>query len=336
MSAANKQRFCVVMILGTLISSAFSDTGFLLNNGDRITGRIVSETTNQVVLATAWGGEWIVPVSQIAGRTNASSVSPALSVMSGATTNGSLPDRGGKVSSPGGALLPGSKNNGLANTNKTFGLDVQVGASVQYNQVSSDNFSGLLKGVYSGERFRNITEIQGAYGRAGTKVSINRMSGSDRSEYDFGKSRRAFFFDALAAGYDQVREVDLTYDDSLGVGYKFIKRKNFLLNADVGVNYQEEFFSDGTHPSYVSLRFSETMAWTIMPRLTLEEKLEFYPHIVEMRVYRFRFECGVSYKLNESGSVYLMTSVVDIFDKKPARGVLPNDLQIVSRIGLKF
>src|SRR5436190_16421345 len=62
-------RWTLFLVLCALPGVAWSEITVLqLKNGDRITGTIVSEDTNRVVLTTAWTKEVVVPVSQIERR----------------------------------------------------------------------------------------------------------------------------------------------------------------------------------------------------------------------------------------------------------------------------
>src|SRR5882672_1411492 len=57
----------LLLLAGGRVWSAESTT-LVLRNGDRITGVIKSEDTNQVILVTPWVKELVVPTSQIQQR----------------------------------------------------------------------------------------------------------------------------------------------------------------------------------------------------------------------------------------------------------------------------
>jgi len=340
MPAANKQLLFSISLVLALAFPALSQTVLLLKNGDRISGRVLEENDRQIILAAPWGAQVTVPCNQVSARQNDASDALAAAPLAGQTntptlTNSPAPTRASGLSL---TSAPGScaSSNSLAQTNKTLSLDVQLGASVHYNQVSSDSYSGLLKSAFTGEQNRAFAECLGAYGRAGTNISANRVAGTLRGERDLPNFRRAFLFDAASMSYDEVRKIDMAYDDGLGVGYKFVSRKNFSFSAEMGSDYQEEYFTGGAHPCYFSMRVAETMRWNLLPRLSLDQKTEYYPHWGDFGSFRLCAEGALNYKLNDSGSIYLTASLTDTYDTNPAHGVLPNDLLIASRIGLKF
>jgi len=160
------------------------------------------------------------------------------------------------------------------------------------------------------------------------------MNGSVRVELDIEKSKRVFLFDAAGAGYNEIRKIDLSYDDSFGLGYKLIAATNVTLSADIGVNYQKQYFSDETSKDYGALRLGELMAWKISSKWFLDEKFEFYPRFTDVGEFRMRFEANLRYLLTHSLNLNL--TVIDQFDTQPAPGVTRNDLLLRVTLGIKL
>ena len=322
-----------------------------LKNGDRITGKIISENTNEVVVTTTWLKDVTVPISQIEKREKI----PVPAVPLAATNS---------VAQTGTNVVARSGTNAVTKTvgppiqpkpPKRWNFDAQLGVNLQFNQKSSELYYSTIKANYIGLRYRDIFDYKANYGRTdGTNVTADNMNGSARTEYDLTPNKRAFLFNAVGAGYDEIRKIDFTYDESVGVGYKFIDQTNFVFSADSGLNYQEEFFhqqittstaTNGTRkviitnpPSkdYMSLRFGETAVWKINSRMNWDEKMEFYPRLTSWSDYRLRVESNLSYKINLDGHLYLNLTFIDAYDTKPAANVTQNDLQIRSTLGVKF
>ncbi len=319
-----RPQWLVIFILCAALASP-AQTALQLKNGDRISGKIVSEDTNQVVIATSWGTQQTLPLSLIEKRVElpGAVVPPLTNAPALAATNAAPPP---KIVAPPVVAKPP----------KLWNFDIQLGANLEVNQLQSETYNGSLRANYLGPLLRHNICYNGSYGRADGVVSANRMDGNIRSEYDFTKGKRAFVFNAVGAGYDTVRKVDITYDESAGVGYKFLTMPKLSMSGDVGMNYQEQFFSDRTRTDYLSLRVGESLGWCVTPRLGIDEKAEFYPHLTRIGDYRVRLEVNTTYKLNPLGNIYLNFSVIDVYDTTPAAGVTPNDLQVRSTLGLKF
>jgi hypothetical protein len=217
---------------------------------------------------------------------------------------------------------------------KRWVIDAQIGADLQYNQSERRLYYGRAKWTYGKERFRSIVDYLANYGKTDGILSANDMNGSVRVEFDVEKSKRVFLFNAAGAGYNEIRKIDLGYDDSFGLGYKLIARTNLTLNADIGVNYQKQHFSDGTSKDYGALRLGELMGWKISPKWILDEKLEFYPRFTDIGDYRMRFETTLRYLL--SNNLNLNIAVIDQYDTQPAPRVTRNDLLVRATLGFKF
>jgi len=339
-----------------------------LRNGDRISGNIISENTNQVVFSNAWTKEISIPLAEILSReTNA--LPAVTNVTTAATTN----------------LAPTTKTNTLptpatnppvvvkpiavpvpvpvvvatpkpkARAFKDWHGDAQVGMDVGINQNNRELYYGRFKVTYAPvsdgvspgnskliDRFRNTFEYNASYGTVTTdkpgggtetKVSANQMNGSSKTDFDIALGKRAFVYNLAGAGYDEIRKIDFRYEIGPGIGYHLFAHSNFVMNIEAGLNYQAQYFQNNTETERVYYRFAEDFTWKISKRLTLDEKFEIFPE-VGFEEYRMRFESNLRYWLLENISFNL--TVLDTYDTQAAPNVDKNDLQIRSSVGVKF
>ena len=84
----------------------------------------------------------------------------------------------------------------------------------------------------------------------------------------------------------------------------------------------------------VYYRFAELCKWTITPKFSLDQKLEYFPQWDDVSEYKLRFEANLRYWLRSNLSINF--TVINLYDTRVALGVEPNDLQIRSSIGVKF
>jgi hypothetical protein len=195
-------------------------------------------------------------------------------------------------------------------------------------------YTGDFKADYGDPktRFRHTFDYHVRYGKVDNVPSANNMNGLIRTEFDIAK--KIFIFNAAGAGYDHIRKIDFSYEDSFGIGYTLIKMTNFVLSVDGGVNYQKQFFSNGQEPEVFSPRLGEKSSWKISSKFEVSQTFEFYPRSGDFEDYRLRAEGILRYLLNDHISLNLR--VAEIYDTRPAPGVTPNDLQINSTIGFRF
>jgi hypothetical protein len=285
-----------------------------LRNGDRITGVVISETTNRLVLTNTWSSAITVPQDTILRR---ETVKAATVPVTNVVTKPS------PVSPPTPPPKPGMLLSG----------EIQVGADLGFSEKNHQVYSGRAKVSLIYHRLRNLFDYSFSYGRTEGIVSANRMDGSAKTDYDL--TSRLYTYNLMGAGYDEIRKIDSRFEIGPGLGYYLVKRTNFLFKTEAGVNYQAQYFTDDTQNELFFYRFAEEAAWKITPRLTLDEKFEFFPQVEDFfGRYRFRFESNLRYAL--LNNLFFTITVLDQYDTAPPAGVGPNDLQVKSTLGVKF
>lgn len=328
----------VFLLLLALCWSAGAQQVILqLKNGDRLTGKIVLETTNQVAFTTIWSNNIAIPVDWITNRQTIALL---------AATNAVAPTNVVVIAPPAKPIPPPAPVVLIPKKPQLWHYEAQVGVNLQYNQQTSQLYFGMFKTVFTGDRWRHTMDLRANYGKTDQTVSANNLYSTWRVEHDVDKAKRTFVFNAMGSGYDQLRQIHFTYDESIGAGYKFIERPNFTFTGDSGANYQKQYFyhyvfqppqpEPPTAPDSFALRVAEVMTWKINPRLSWDEKFEFYPRLTSWSDYRFRAESNLAYKLNSSGSLFLTLGIVDLYDTEPAANVSRNDLAVHSALALKF
>jgi putative salt-induced outer membrane protein YdiY len=303
------------LVLFAAMRSAGEEVILHLRNGDRITGFVISETTNRVVLTNAWSAALSVPQDTIVRR-------EAVKAPQSAATNviAKMPPVSAAPTPPPkpGMLLSG---------------EVQLGADLGFSEKNHQIYTGRAKVSLGYHRLRNLFDYSFSYGRTEGTLSANRMDGSAKTDYDL--TRRLYTYSLLGAGYDEIRKIESRFETGPGMGYHLIKRTNFVFKTEAGFNYQAQYFTDNTKNELFFYRFAEDAAWKLSSRLTLDEKFEFFPQVEDFfGRYRFRFETNLRYAL--LNNLFFTLTALDQYDTDPPAGVGPNDLQVRSTIGMKF
>src|SRR3954452_13477472 len=140
----------------------------LLRNGDRLTGTIVSQDTNRIVLSTPWIKELTVPLSQISKR---EPVPPAQkpanpAVGAGATAGGPLP-----------TLPPKAK---------LIAGEFMLGTDLGFSEKNRQLYTGRAKVIVAYQQFKNTFDYDFSYGRNDGLVSANRMDRFAKADMDLG------------------------------------------------------------------------------------------------------------------------------------------------------
>jgi hypothetical protein len=319
-----------VVLLCALCSGARAQNVILyLKSGDRVSGRIVSEYTNRVVLSNSWTQELTVPLAEIAQR----EILLAKGTNHIAGTNAVA-----KVKLPAPPTPPPLF--------KHWKGEAEVG--LDYTDSTSDQrtYHGRFKLSYElpyeanpKNFFRNSLDYELAYGKTSQKnggtnttvTSADRMGMSDKTTADFDTHWYAYNLGGV--GYDRVRNISLAAEEGPGLGYHLLTRSNLTANVESGANYQIQYNTDKTRSRDFFFRFAEDTTWKLNPRTTFTEKIEFFPR-VNLAEYRVRAEATISYNLWRY--IYWNTTVRDNYDTTPAAKVQGNEFEVHSALGVKF
>jgi putative salt-induced outer membrane protein len=317
----------LLAMLGLLFTAAPSYAAdnlvFHLRNGDRITGRVVSEDIHQVTVFTVWKQDLVIPIDEITKREKAEGRPIVASPMPPIKKDEAKPS---EKTAPAAATAVKPKPSNV------WHGDIQVGTDLAFSERNRQLYYARAKITHTYERLKNTLDFNAAYGRTEGVTSDNRAEGSLKTDYDYGQ--KAYVYNLGGMGYDTIRKIDLHYEIGPGLGYHVIKRSNWTWNIEGGANYQARSFSDNTTDDKFFLRAAEDGSWKISNKLTFDEKLEFFPNTEDLRQYRIRFESNLRYWLLENLSFNL--TLLDVYDTTPAAGVSQNDLQIRSSVGVKF
>jgi hypothetical protein len=320
-----------------------------LKNGDKITGEIVSNTTNEVVLTHPVFGRLTIPAGQIDKKEllpqpippAQTSQLPNAPVSRESNTNApTLP--AGPFNTPSApthmSQKPEPKKEEKPKTEekpkgpKLWNTELQFGLNLRYSTKDQQEYLVLAKSTYAKPPFRHIFDYNFNYGRTEGIISGDKMVASEKTEFDL--SKKTYIFSLLGGGYDQIRRIDAQYELSPGVGWNLLQRSNFVFKTEVGFTYQEQFRSDDSDQKTYSGRLAEMFTWRIFDKLTADGKIEFFPNLTHFGDYRLRLEGTLRYPLNNLLSFNLV--VIDLYDTLPAPDVERNDLQIRSTLGIKF
>ena len=322
-------RCCLGVLMAGLLgcggSVAFAEDVFLrLATGDQISGTVISETTNYLVLSNIWNAHLSIPQNQIISR--------SINWLPGIPADSAVRIASKKTETkPPHPIVPARPDH--------WSGEAQLGLNLVYGAKDQQVFYGRLKLVYQKpyERnpkkvFKNSIDYLAEYGKTEGVKSSDRMNLSDKTAFDLRK--RWYIYDLVSGGYNHILKINAQVEAGPGLGYHLFTQTNFAMNVEAGLNYQGQF-RGGDNPEVQNAyyRFGEDFLWKLGRRVTLVEKLELTPQ-VDFRSLRGRFESTLSYELWRNLSMNF--TLLDFYDSEPADNVSRNELQIRSAIGVKF
>lgn len=304
-----------------------------LKNGDRLSGQILSESTNAVRLTNTFLGAFEVPLAEISRREALPGSVPA-----------AVPTNAPVAAKPAGTnvlatappkppLSPANPEaTPIATTPNYWKHDLRFGVNLRYATKDSHEFLSILKSTYGKPPFRHIFDVGFKYGRLEGALAANSLAASEKTEYQL--SPKSYVFSLVGGGYDEIRKIDYQFEVGPGFGVELLKLTNFVWKTEVGFNFQQQNRADDTRQNNYSLRLAEIFAWRVWDKLTADLKAEFFQNLTQLGEYRLRIESTLRYPVSKRLSLNL--DVIDLYDTRPPQDVSQNDLQIRSTIGVTF
>jgi hypothetical protein len=321
----------LVAILGLLAvsSAAAAEVTLHLRNGDRLTGTLVSTSSNAVVLATSWNPALTIPAEQIKRR----------ELMTAATNAPAVAAAPAPVAAPVPAKPVGATPAPTAAKPSYWRGDAKVGADMvrgaKDRNVYYGNFSLTYARPYAHqpkEYFRNRLEYRVDYATTDGVESANRMFGSNKTDFDV--SERVFLYNFVGLGFDEVRKIDRQYEVGPGVGYRLIRTANVAFTPEAGLNYQRQERSNGDVIEAMQFRLGDEFTWKIHPRITFTQRCTLLSRVDDLGEMQLRFEGNLAFGLVKNLTLNL--TGIELYDTRPVPGVTRNEFQLRSSLGLTF
>ena len=325
------------LFLSTFGTSA--DTVILhLKNGDRIAGTVTSEDVTNIVLETPWAKALAIPVEHLDRRETIAST--PVTVTNAAPAITATPT---KAPSPVPAPVPAeavaaAKPVQLPAPGK-WKTDVKLGADMIRGEKDRDIYYGQFGLTYAkpyesdpSKYFRNKLDYRVDYGTTDGARSSNRMTASDKTDFDY--CERSYAYNNVAGGYDQVRKIDAQFEAGPGLGYHLLRKPAFVANVESGLTYQFQDRIGSDELESVYARFGQDVTWKIYPKITLTQRAFVLISTEEAEQLQFRMEANLAFGIVHNLSLNL--TATELYDTRPVPGVTRNEFQLRSSLGITF
>jgi len=343
-SLLRKSRGAILLLalIGSALHVQSAALVFHLRNGDRITGEVVSERSDSVVVRSV-GGKVRIPLNLIERREDPAKA--GLAARTSATAPKATPSPAASprpetsaVPAPpltNAVALPWYHPAWIAPLLTNWNVNLQIGSDLGFGTSDRQTFYGNATALHRWDRVRNSATFAAAYGVLNGIESANRLDGSLKTDVDLGSRRKIYAFNLAGAGFDEIRRLDLQLQEGAGFGYKLVTRPKLVINTELGAQYQEFNYQGATRDrNLVSVRFGEDMTWDPSAKLKIRQTMAFSPNITDFTDFRVHFTLNLAYPLLRRTTLNL--NVIDDYDTNPAGGVNNNDLTIQTTLGVSF
>ncbi|HZP22908.1 MAG TPA: DUF481 domain-containing protein [Terriglobales bacterium] len=165
-----------------------------------------------------------------------------------------------------------------------------------------------------------------------TTTSANSLGGSVR--YDHNLTPRLFAFGLFAGMYDHAQALDERLSPNGGLGLHVIASKETTLDVLGGIGYTYENYSTGVVNNIINATVGEELTHQFTAATSLNERLYFYPYLNQSGNYRGTFDLGLASKFYRALTWNVNFS--DIYNSQPVLGKKNNDLVLTTGVGITF
>jgi putative salt-induced outer membrane protein YdiY len=292
-----------------------------LNNGDRVTGSIVTSDEKTIVVKTAYAGEVTIDRTMITALRTDEPLNVTVKehgVVKAAveTADGSV-----KVTPPGAEVITvkpeevtAIRNDAMQHAhdreverhthprlNDFWAGFVSFSLANASGNSSTTTIATAASAVREAGKYKLSLNFAQLYATQSTTVptgpTANKVSGGFRIDRDL--TSKLFVYGINTYDYDQFQNLDLRAVVGGGLGYHVWKSDNGYFDVAGGGNWNHEVFSaSAASPAFernsAEVTVAEEASYTAYKKLKLFERFAFFPNLTETGEYRFAFDSTAS------------------------------------------
>jgi putative salt-induced outer membrane protein YdiY len=333
----------LILALPMLLASAglAAADEILFNNGDRLTGTVLSAEGGKLTVKTAVAGEITVDLKDVKTFTTDAPIEVR-------TKDGEVINARARASEVPGSVTvehePPAADVPLAdvkyvNFNQSWTGSVVAGGLFARGNTYADQANVSFEAVR-----RTIDDrltFNGAYnfGRQEDDDTGDKETSVDNwfvaGKYDYFFTEKFYGYGSLRYEKDRIADLDRRFIPSVGVGYLWFDEADFKFDTEGGVAYVHEKFDDGDTNDSMSLRLAYHLKKDLWDdKVQLFHNLEYFPSLERLDDYLVLTDAGVRTALTER--MFAEYKIEWRHDATPAEGKGRNDYRHVVGVGWKF
>lgn len=319
--------FCLFCFVPISSGTASADE-IVIDNGDRITGKIIGMTGGILTIETGYSDPVKVQTSKIRGI---STDGPAeVHLTSGEIIKGSV-----RTDADGDLLIGATDERATA----VFGLNKV--AAINPPPVEPSRWTGSVSigaGQQSGNTERtNLTAgFDATRKTAQDRFSLRFLHNYAKEEQNvttrsyFAAGKYDYFFTTRFYGYigiellkDKVKNLNLRASLGPGVGYQFWDDAVKSLSAEAGLAYFSEDLAEGEDRDWITARLAGSLSYRVLDTVIFTDQLVLYPSLENAKDFKLRNEAALTSPLAAGWSLKL-ANILD-HDSNPPEDIERND-----------
>lgn len=341
-----KQRIAKrLLVLAFAVSTAAASWAradeVVLNNGDRLTGRISAEGS-KLTIDTKAVGKVTVDLKDV--KTFSTDEATDVVLKDGTRMHGRIESAGGgliSVAPVAAGGMPGAVPYGqLKAINPppaVWSGSVLVGGLLARGNTDSDSLNATAQLTHKTDHDEFTFYGQYIYSRQRVPGDAKHETADDllgRLKYQYDFTPRFYGYAAVEGEHDVIAGLDLRLAPTVGVGYKWFDEPAFGFSTEAGIGYLYRQYAHDGESGNPAARLAYHLKSKLNDKVSLYHDLEYLPGLDRLDDYFLNADLGI--RTDISGKVYTEFKVDYRYDSKPAPGHGPNDLRFILGVGVAF
>jgi putative salt-induced outer membrane protein YdiY len=329
------------------MASAAAADEVRFNNGDRLTGKVLSAEKGKLKLRTAVAGTVDVDLTDV--RTFSTDEPIAIKLTDGTMIRQQVAAAGqpGQVTVPPGPAGVGAGTAeqavpiaSIKTINFTEGWtgSLVAGALITRGNSDTEAFNVSAEAVRRTEIDRLNLAGQYLFGRQREQDTGDKVVNTDQwrlaGKYDRFVSEKLYGFASAAVERDRVAELNLRLTPAAGAGYQWVERPGLNFNTEAGLAWVLEDYENGRRDENVSLKLAYHVDKQLRDGIAAFHNLQLFPSVQDVGDYYLITDAGVRADLTDH--LFTEVKVQFRYDPTPAAGASRSDLQYILGAGWKF
>jgi putative salt-induced outer membrane protein YdiY len=316
----------------------------LFNNGDKLTGKVLSVEGDKMKFKTAVAGEITVEMKDVKTFSTDEPVELRMKDRQVITGQAQASDAPGTVTVPTAEADAPKREVAFddlkyVNFNQNWTGALIAGALFARGNTYADQANNAFEAQRRTLDDRFTINAAYNFGRQRDPDSGDKFTSVDNwygaAKYDYFFTEKFYGFAALRYEHDRIANLDQRIVPGIGVGYLWFDKPDFKFDTEAGLAFVHEKYEDGETNDAMSARLAYHLKkgmWNV--KVSVFHDLEYYPSLERLDDFLIIADAGVRAAMTER--MFAEYKIEYRYDASPAEGFDHTDLRHVVGVGWKF
>ncbi len=323
----------------------------ILQNGDRVTGKIVKKDGDKVMLQSDLMGDLTIPWQAVSSVTSEEPLTVVLA--DGKSVVGRLNTTEGKVEVATATAVeksPLGEVYAIRNAKEQMAyerhlhpgwLDLWAGYfDLSVAMARGNARTNTWTTAFNAERTTKTDKSIVYFNQIYASATVDQKSSATAEDvrggwaYDRNIRSRVFYNTFQDYEFDRFQDLDLRFVFGGGLGFSALKREHFHLDLLGGANYERENFNTGPRRNSAEVYWGDDWSYKVSAKTSIRQSFRMFHNLTNTGEYRSNFDFGASTNFWKRLAWHVSAS--DHFLSDPAPGRRRNDILLTAGVRLSF